>query len=57
MKEKLVVAPHGSAWEVRPEHRKRFTSIHKTKDLAVETANKEAKKKQTTVMILPKRKQ
>ena len=54
MKEKLVVAPHGSAWEVRPEHKKRFTSLHRTKDLAVETANREAKKKHTTVMIAAK---
>jgi hypothetical protein len=56
MKERLVVAPRGSAWEVRPENKKRFTSIHKTKDLAVETANREAKKKKTTVMICVKRK-
>ncbi len=54
MKEKLVVAPRGSAWEVRSEHEKRFTSLHKTKDLAVETANREAKKKHTTVMVAAK---
>jgi hypothetical protein len=54
MKEKLVVAPHGGAWEVRPEHGERFTSLHRTKRLALKTANREAKKKHTTVMIAAK---
>ena len=51
MEEKLVVAPHGSAWEVRTEKSGRFRSIHKTKNLAVTAAGTQAKKKHTTIIV------
>jgi hypothetical protein len=52
MREKIVVAPHGSAWEVRSEKAKRFTSLHRTKELAVAAAGVQAKKKKTELIIL-----
>jgi transposase len=52
MMERLIVAPRKGVWEVRPESGTRFTSLHRTRDLAVRTARREAEKKKATVRVL-----